>query len=67
MKLICLSRYENRQLFYRPGDVFEADEKLFCLLMNDSPESFAEVQEDDSPDEVIVPEGTKVVRQRRKK
>lgn len=67
MKLICLSRYENRQLFYRPGDVFEADEKLFRLLMSDSPESFAEVQDENSPDEIIVPDGTKVVRQRRKK
>ena len=43
MKLRCISQYENRSIIYMPGQEFEADEKLYRLLMADSPLSFEEV------------------------
>ena len=65
MKLICLSRYENRELAFNPGDIFEADEKLTQLLFADSPGSFQEYAPEPEPAKAETPEGTKVVRKRK--
>ncbi len=64
MKLRCISPYENRSIIYMPGQEFEADEKLYRLLMADSPLSFEEVLPVD-PVKIDTPEGTKVVRKRK--
>jgi len=64
MKLRCISPYENRTLIYFAGQEFEADEKLYRLLMADSPLSFEEVLPVD-PAMIDMPEGTKVVRKRK--
>jgi hypothetical protein len=66
MKLICLSKYENRELAFNAGDVFEADEKLARLLFTDSPGSFQEYVPE-PVQEFEVPDDTKVVRKRGRK
>ncbi len=65
MKLICLSKYENRELAFNAGDIFEADEKLTRLLFADSPGSFQEYVPEPQPAKAETPEGTKVVRKRK--
>lgn len=64
MNLRCVSQYENRSIIYMPGQEFEADEKLYRLLMADSPFSFEEVFPVD-PAMIETPEGTKVARKRK--
>lgn len=66
MKLICLSKYENRELVFKAGEIFEADEKLARLLFTDSPGSFQEYVPEPVQD-FEVPDDTKVVRKRRTK
>lgn len=65
MKLICLSKYENRELAFNAGEVFEADEKLARLLFADSPSSFQEYVPKPEQEKIETPEGTKVVRKRK--
>lgn len=64
MQLRCVSNYQNRELAFNAGDVFEADDKLYRLLMSDSPGSFEEYKPET---EIETPEGTKVVRKRNKR
>lgn len=63
VKLRCISPYQNRDLAFRAGEEFGADDDLYRLLMVDSPESFEEVKPEP---EIEIPEGTKVVRKRGK-
>lgn len=46
MKLKCTGNYRNdaRELIYREGEVFDADDVLAAILLSDAPECFKEVK-----------------------
>lgn len=63
VKLRCISPYQNKDLSFKAGDEFSANDDLYRLLVADSPGSFEEVK---PWLEMEIPGGTKVVRKRGK-